>query len=118
MTDNGWVGDNGNIGGDIDMQIVPRNYHKSGMKMTEVTAACHIGKDKDKSAETLMEAMKKLDDAVKATMSTNVKKLMVLAAKEKKISQKRDSGENDLCNACKDSQAHWKAWKPLEEPAL
>ena len=89
---------------------IPRNYFVSGAKITEINAAVYVGRnmkngDNNTDVEEVMNDMRSIDTAAKSFAAVGVKKLMLAAAKERKILRKRN--EHGLCETFKDLQICW-----------
>ena len=99
---------------------IPRNYFVSGAKITEINAAVYVGRNMkngdNNTVEEVMNDMRSIDTAAKSFAAVGVKKLMLAAAKERKILRKRN--KHGLCETFKDLQIRWGNWKPKEEPNL
>ena len=100
---------------------IPRNYFVSGAKITEVNAAMYVGRNmkngnNNNSIEEVMNDMRNIDNAAKSFAAVRIRRMMLDAAKEKRILRRRN--EHGLCETYKDLQTRWASWNPKEEPNL
>lgn len=105
---------------DLPARKIPRNYFVSGRKITETHAAYHAGRSMQNgvknSVKEVLNEMRKIDEDGKIFAGVRVKKLMVNAAKERRILRRRD--QHGLCNTFDELKNRWKKWVPVEEPEL